>query len=268
MASIDDQFLRDRIGESRQVIQQAINKTQKPLIVQFSGGKDSMAMVSLVQEITDNFIGCYMQTDIDFPAAISFAKESASNLNFDLLVSTPADHLGGFFERLPKFGWPTIHSLWCNRDLKVRPQRKRLIREFGKGIYYKLVGVRRYESTRRRKMHSTGNFFAEDYHTGGDMLVYPLLNWTTADVKNYLKAAGLPISSLYKKYGVSGCYWCPFYQPSIYRKILGDWPSLYDRFIEWEGKLGASVNGYIYLRDLKSEICLGSGISIGQRTRR
>lgn len=254
MASIDDQFLADRLSESRQVIQEVIKKTEKPLVVQFSGGKDSMAMVGLVREITDNFIGCYMQTDIDFPEAISFARESARKLNFDLLVSTPADHLGGFFERLPKFGWPTIHSTWCNRDLKVRPQRKRLIKEFGKGIYYKLVGVRRYESTRRRKMHSAGAFYAEDYQTGGDILVYPLLNWTSADVKNYLKAAGLPTSSLYKSYGVSGCYWCPFYQPSIYRRVLADSPNLYDEFIKWEEELGASVNGYIYMRDLKNEV--------------
>jgi len=254
MASIDAQFLADRLSESRRVIRDVIEHTKKPLIVQFSGGKDSMAMVGLVRELTDNFIGCYMQTDIDFPEAVSFAKESAKRLGFELLISTPADHLGGFFERLPLFGWPTIHSLWCNRDLKVRPQRKRLIKEYGKGIYYKLVGVRRYESTRRRKMHEAGSFYAEDYQTGGDILVYPLLNWTSADVKNYLKVAGLSTSSLYKKYGVSGCYWCPFYQASIYRKVLADLPNLYDKFIEWEEELGASVNGYIYLRDLKEEI--------------
>jgi len=253
LANIDEKFLAERLEESRQVIQEVVGKSEKPLIIQFSGGKDSMAMVGLVREVTDNFICSYMKTGIEFPEAITFAKDTARKLNFDLLISTPEDHLGSFFERLPNFGWPTIHSTWCNRDLKVRPQKKRLVKEYGKGNYYKIVGVRRYESTRRRKMHSAGNFFANDYQVGGDTLVYPLLNWTSDDVKNYLKASGLPTSGLYKDYGVSGCYWCPFYQASIYLRILKDYPNLYDQFIEWEEKLGPSVNGHKYLRDLKKE---------------
>jgi 3'-phosphoadenosine 5'-phosphosulfate sulfotransferase (PAPS reductase)/FAD synthetase len=176
-------------------------------------------------------------------------------MGFTLLVSTPEDHLGSFFERLPSFGWPTVHSTWCNRDLKVRPQRKRLVREFGEGQFYKLVGVRKYESTRRKKMHKAGRFFATDYQTGKDTLVYPLLKWTSSDVRNYLKAQGLPVSALYKRFGVSGCFWCPFYQVKIYKRILRALPDLYDEFIEWEIKLGApSVIGQVYLRDLKKEV--------------
>lgn len=73
-------------------------------------------------------------------------------------------------------------------------------------------------------------------------------------VTDPLLPAGLSKRSLYRRYGVSGCYWCPFYQPDIYRRVLRDQPNIYDPFIECEGKYGASVSGYIYLRDLKAEI--------------
>ena len=248
--------MRELIEEAQSVIKQSAEASDKPLIVQFSGGKDSMTLVSLVREVTDNFVCSYMKSGIEFPEAVDFAKQTINKLGLDLIISTPEDHRGSFFERLPLFGWPTVRSIWCNRDLKVRPQKKVLNRLFGKGKFYKMVGVRKSESARRRKMHSKGNFFAEDYQVGTDILAYPILNWTTDDVINYLKEKKLPTSSLYKKYGISGCYWCPFYQASIYRRILKDHPNLYDPFIDWEEKLGPSVNGYIYLRDLKNEIII------------
>ena len=228
--------------------------TEKPIVVNFSGGKDSMSMLGLVLEITENVIPFYMKTGIDFPEAVDFARESASKLGKELVISEPSDHLGGFFDRIVHFGFPNLQATWCNRDLKVRPQMKVLNREFGRGVYYKMVGVRKYESSRRKKMHRANRPIVEDYNTGRDFLVYPILQWTSRDVARYLREKGLPTSGLYKKYGVSGCYWCPYYQASIYRAVLKDFPHLYDEFIEWEERLDKpSVNGHIWLRDLARE---------------
>lgn len=219
-----------------------------------------MAMVGLVKEVTDNFVCSFMATDIDFPEAVAFAKSSADELGVTLLISKPTDHLGGFFERLAKFRrWPMVHTTWCNRDLKIRPQKKMLTRELGKGKLYKLVGVRRYESARRRGIYEYGGFIRPDNQVGGDSNVYPILHWTDDDVLNYLARVGMPISGLYKKYGVSGCYWCPFYQVEIYLRILSDNPNLYDEFIKWEEELGPSVIGNIYLRDLKAQLNRSKG---------
>jgi phosphoadenosine phosphosulfate reductase len=242
------------VNEAEGVIRESLAGTDKPLAVQFSGGKDSMAMIGLVRNITDRFFPAFMKSGIEFPEAVDFAEETARSLGYKLLISSPEDHLGGFFERLPLFGWPTIHSLWCNRDLKVRPQKKVLINQFGPGRFYKLVGIRKDESSRRRRMHKAGRFFAEDYQVGTDMLAYPLMNWESRHVLEYLESQGLPTSSLYDKYGVSGCYWCPFYQEEIYRAVLRDHPNLYDRFIEYEKPLGPSVNGYIFLGDIKKSV--------------
>lgn len=255
LPTIDKFFLEQRLEESRAIVREVIKLSSKPLVVQFSGGKDSMAMVGLVKEVTDNFVCSFMMTGIDFPEAVAFAKSSASELGVSLLISTPADHLGGLFERLAKFRrWPMVQTTWCSRDLKIRPQQKMLIRELGKGRLYKLVGVRRYESARRRGIYEYGGFIRPDNQVGGASNVYPILHWTDADVFNYLSTKGLPTSGLYKKYGVSGCYWCPFYQAEIYLRILSDNPNLYDGFIEWEEELGPSVVGNIYLRDLKEQL--------------
>ena len=69
---------------------------------------------------------------------------------------------------------------------------------------------------------------------------------------------GLPTSGLYKEFGVTGCSWCPFYQPDIYRRILKRMPNLYDRIIELENELNLpSVSGYYFMRDLKEEVLSG-----------
>jgi 3'-phosphoadenosine 5'-phosphosulfate sulfotransferase (PAPS reductase)/FAD synthetase len=209
-----------------------------------------------VKEVTDNFLCCYMVSGIEFPEAVDFAGEAANGIGVPILYSQPSDHKGGFFERLATFRrFPNIESTWCNRDLKVRPQKKVLERNFGKQTFYKLVGVRKFESNRRRGLYPANKLIRPDPEHSGSFLVFPLLHWTDDDVINYLKMAGLPTAGLYKRFGVSGCYWCPFYQVEIYKKVLRELPNIYDEFIEWETKLKApSVIGEIYLRDLKKEV--------------
>lgn len=255
MDKLDIQFLDQMISNGKAVIRDAVARSDKPLVIQFSGGKDSMAMAGLVREVTDNYVLSFMRTDIEFNEAVEFARQSATLLGRELIISNPAEHLGGFFERLAKFRrFPTVRAQWCNRDLKVRPQQKMLRRLYGKGVFYKLVGVRRYESIRRRHLYSRGVYIRADNQVSGDQNVYPILDWTNQDILNYLHLEGLPTSSLYKKYGVSGCYWCPFYQESIYMKILADYPNLYDEFIKWENILDKpSVNGELYIRDIKNK---------------
>lgn len=43
-----------KLRESRQLVADVVDKSDTPIIVNFSGGKDSMAMLSLVSEVTEN----------------------------------------------------------------------------------------------------------------------------------------------------------------------------------------------------------------------
>jgi len=262
-SSVDKQFLSERIAESKAIIESALKEAHGPLIIQFSGGRDSVAMVGLVSEVTKHFACGYMVSGIEFHQAVDFASKMARKLEIPLLFSYPGDHLGGFFDRLEKLRtFPTVRSTWCQRDLKVRPQAKMLHKLFGKQPLYKLVGVRKWESNRRKVLYPLDRTISADTNVAGDFLVYPMLNWTDSDVVNYLESTGLPTSQLYRKYGVSGCYWCPFYQPSIYRRILAGEPKLLDRFIEAEETYGPSVSNFIYLRDIKAQL-VGDACSKG-----
>jgi len=261
LPGVDELFLQERLVESRRVVKEIAEKSEKPLIIQFSGGKDSMAMLGLVREVTDDFVCCFMATGLEFKGIIPFVKETCQKLNVRLLISNPSMHKGNIFKRVRQFkSFPGLIATWCCRDLKLRPQKKMLIKEFGKGTFYKLEGIRLHESTRRRYIYAeyTGTPYREDGEFKGSYEVFPIINWTDRDILNYLTMKGLPTSGLYKEFGVSGCSWCPFYQPDIYRRILRKMPNHYDRFIELENELDLpSVSGYYFLRDLKKEVLSG-----------
>ncbi len=221
-----------------------------------------MSMVGLVQEVTDDFICCYMATGLEFKGYIPFIKETCQKLGVRLLISNPGMHKGNIFKRVRQFKrFPGLIATWCCRDLKLRPQKKMLQARYGKKeTFYKLEGIRLSESVRRKYIYKeyTGNPIREDSEFKGSYEVFPIINWTDRDVKNYLELKGLPTSGLYKEFGVSGCSFCPFYQPDIYRRILRKLPNHYDRIIELENELNLpSVSGYYFLRDLKEEVLTG-----------
>jgi phosphoadenosine phosphosulfate reductase len=261
--SSQESVLDYRIRESLEIIEKARRKSGLiPLILNYSGGKDSSVLLDLVRKVTQNFLCFYTVSGIEFPEAITFAEESCRRANVKLLLSHPSDYKGGFFERLERFRyWPTIRKTWCSRDLKFRPQKRVLKNQLGTDKFFKLNGVRRFESTRRTKMHVQTphkEFMLPDFNVSKDVMVFPILNWRDEDVLEYLRQESLTIlpNPLYEKYGVSGCYWCPFYQKAIYIRILKQNPCLYDEFIKWEKLLGKpSASGFTYLRDLKTEVC-------------
>ncbi len=262
LPGVDERFLAERIEESLKVIADVAARSEKPLIIQFSGGRDSMVLLGLVREAgVRDFVCCYMATGLEFHDTIQFVKDTCEKYGVKLAISTPAMHKGNIFKRVEQFqSWPGLIATWCCRDLKLRPQKKMLIKEFGKGVFYKLEGIRRFESTRRKYIYKeyTGNPIREDGEFKGSYEVFPIISWSDSDVLHYLEMRGLPTSGLYNEFGVSGCSWCPFYQPEIYYRVMQKMPDHYDRFIEFEEKIGQpSVVGHIYLKNIKQAVLEG-----------
>ena len=264
MALEKTDVLSAKINKSTSIIKKATEKTSQPLIVNFSGGKDSYALLDLVQQVTSNFICFYMVSGIDLKESLRHVEEVCQEVDVRLLVSHPQDYAtcwsvrkNGFFERLERFGyWPTVKFQWCSVYLKIRPARQVLRRFFGRQRICKLNGVRRKESSRRmhiyRRMTEQG-YMRPDPEQPEAVMVFPILEWTNKDVKDYIQLRDIKQkqSPLYKRFGISGCIYCPFYQPKIYKRIAREDPNIYDRFIEYERKLGKpAVIGQVWLRDL------------------
>lgn len=257
-----------RIRESVEIIRKAMTKASlTPLILNFSGGKDSHVLLDLVQRMTDNFYCFYMESGIEFKESVAFAKEACAKYGRPLLTSCPSDYVtekypkNGFFERLSALGYfPRPGMTWCSIYLKIRPQVRKLRKLFGRRTFFKLNGVRRAESSRRMQIYretSKKGYITKDSEDSKSFMVFPILNWTDSDIKQYIerKTLVIPPNPLYQRFGVSGCAWCAFYGPKIYERIIRQEPNLYDKFIQWEEKLNRpSVLGNHWLRDIKQRV--------------
>lgn len=103
LPGVDELFLAERLVESRRLVKLIAKISKKPLFIQFSGGNDSMAMLGLVKEVTDNFICTYMATGLEFKGVIPFVKETCEKLGVRLLISNPSMHKGNLFKRIEQF---------------------------------------------------------------------------------------------------------------------------------------------------------------------
>jgi len=217
----------------------------------FSGGKDSLSVALLAVEAGVKVEAMYMVSGLDLPGSVARAEHYAGQLGIPLHKSYPSDYRGDLFTLVRKLGYfPDVVNPWCANRLKIRPCKAYLRRVFGKGMVYKLVGVRREESTRRRRIYRGYEGVVKDPEHTDSRMVFPILNWTDQDVAEYLDARGLLESNpLYDLVGVSGCFYCPFYQESIVARITQAFPGIYQPIIDLEREVGKpAMSDHRYLR--------------------
>lgn len=255
--------LEHRLRESREIIADVIAQADGlPLICNFSGGKDSQTVLLLMLEQTTNIRTMYLASGIDLPGSTDYAIEISRGYGFEPILSWPWDYfqLGKYcrFEDMVRhLGYfPTSQRNWCSGRLKFRPARAKLRTLFGQAALYKFTGVRRQESSRRRLMYKADEPVMPDPEHSGSFMVHPIINWSDGDVLAYLGQHDVKlISPLYKSTGVSGCFYCPFYQPAIIKRVERVFPGIYEPMIELEAEVGKPALGnHRWLKDVVGQV--------------
>jgi len=252
---MDNLKLEESYGIMRDAAQRA-KEAETPLLINFSGGKDSSCLVLLAQDLNIPVELNYMISGLELPGSIDFVLQAADKFKMKLhLIDPVIDYQGDFAYWVRRRGYfPARGYTYCSSRLKLRPSRAYFRKIFGFKPLYRVNGVRMAESPRRAKLYVGKEPIRKDKENSGHYLVQPILNWTGADVKEYLQERNFIPPKHYDDFGVSGCAYCPFYQVDIYHRILNEYPDLdvYNNIIALEKEIGKpSVAGNKFLYEIK-----------------
>lgn len=178
--------------------------------VAFSGGKDSIALLDIVQRTLphNEFKVLFADTGMEFPdtyTTINEIKKNCENENIEFI--TAKSHF------LPEqtwniFGIPATVTRWCHSVHKTAPQiltlRKVLNKHDFTGMAF--IGIRGDESIARSKYE----YLSKDENHKGQLSCNPILEWNSAELYLYSFSRQLIVNEAYKKGNRRvGCLLCP-----------------------------------------------------------
>lgn len=233
------------------IISQIGNNGASPYVL-FSGGKDSLAVLSLVIEacksLNRKVVAVHADTTVGIPDNLGYVTTTCQHLGSELVIVRPEKD---YFELAQRKGLPRFGARWCCGELKVKPLSNYFLSQPGDKIIFD--GIRSEESKPREAMPK---FSWHKYFSG--YVYHPIKDWTTEQLYSYLADKNLSINPLYAKgfRRASEC-WCGVFKGVAEFKILKDaYPNFFNRLVELEASMrnGGSYlfkNGKrVYLRDL------------------
>lgn len=209
-------------------------KIMAKLIVQFSGGKDSLASLLWVRNnISKNFITVFCDTKWESELTYKHINEIVKKFDLNYVVLTSKKY-NGFLDMVKKKKrFPSTMARFCTTELKSIPMIDYILDEV-KEDFLIIQGIRKAESVARSKMNAQCTFFKfyfqpygktkkgkDKFHTYrkkdiikyrenfSDDILRPVFDWSGQDVINYILDNGIDPNPLYKL-GMKrvGCYPC------------------------------------------------------------
>lgn len=178
--------------------------------VAFSGGKDSVVALDLVQRALphDDFLVLFGDTRMEFPDTYKVVEQIEQHCKEQGIEFHRAQSKLVPSQTWKIFGPPSTTTRWCCSVHKTSPQINLLRKITGKYDFTGMAftGIRAAESLNRSEYESVN----EGKKHSGQMSCHGILDWNSAELFLYIFERGLVLNEAYKK-GISraGCLVCP-----------------------------------------------------------
>lgn len=209
-------------------------------IVNFSGGKDSTAMLLMMLEKNipiDDVIFC--DTGMEFPEMLEHIKKveeyigreittlKAAQGDFKYFMFEHKKTKGKHQERLG-YGWPTASVRWCTGFLKRDVVNEFLHKKYPKEKCINYIGIA-YDEFPRIKNKSQWYLSTRRY---------PLIDWRVREKQalEYCYFKGFHWSGLYEKYDRLSCWCCPLQSLKELKMLYLHFPDLWECLKEMDGR--------------------------------
>lgn len=191
-----DESIEEKTKKAIQLLRLASTGSDEPIEISYSGGKDSDVILELARMSGIKYRAIYKNTTIDPPGTIKHCIENGVEIV----------RRKSFAQVIQSKGFPTITRRFCCSELKE-------YKILGRAVQ----GIRRSESTKRAKRYKEPTmcllYGSKKQHVE---VFFPILNWTDADVAEFIRQRGIKCHPLYYDTDGSfnpkrrlGCMGCP-----------------------------------------------------------
>lgn len=188
---------RRRVARSQALIRETTKSDNS--IVMFSGGKDSTALLGIVQSVVPGIKAAFIDDGAQTPWTYQqiAAMQSAG---FDIQTIQTRYTLVEWFQMVGQWGYEGEHKQYDDAHWSTQSIRWLLIDEpagrlLNDGYTVQILGTRAQESKgRRANRRVRGLVYAKK---SGQTIVQPITDWETIDIFTYIVTNDLPLSAEY-----------------------------------------------------------------------
>lgn len=212
------------------------------LVINFSGGKDSSAMLAYLCEhypdVKKHVV--FADTGWEHTDAEAWSREIVARFGLTLhVVRNPNKTFLSMSERRGKF--PGMQQRQCTSDLKRDPINTWIRNNVRDAIVVNCMGLRSEESSNRKKKKKLTRNARQtnSRRTLWDWL--PIKDWTEAQVLDYLHAKGIPLHPVYNHLRRFSCRVCIYMSQHDLRQVQANDPEAINIIAEIEQKTGFTM---------------------------
>jgi 3'-phosphoadenosine 5'-phosphosulfate sulfotransferase (PAPS reductase)/FAD synthetase len=212
------------------------------LVINFSGGKDSSAMLAYICEKCPNIKKhvIYANTGWEHENAEQWCRQIVGMFGLELhVVQNPNKTFLTMSEKRGKF--PGMQQRQCTSDLKRDPINTWIRNNVTDPVVVNCMGLRAEESSgRAKKMRMARNGrMTNSKRTVWDWL--PIKDWTESQVLAYLKIKGIPLHPVYNHLRRFSCRVCIYMTQHDLKQVHAFDPQAIDIIAEIEAKTGFTM---------------------------
>jgi phosphoadenosine phosphosulfate reductase len=215
-----DNYEKNAIG----FIKNTYERLKKPVIVAFSGGKDSLATLILTLKALGKDVDVvFIDTGLEFEETLKNVEEVEKHYGIKIIKLKGED----FWEKVKDYGIPARDYRWCSEVCKLKPLRNFIEMHYEDDVL-SFVGIRKYESFNR----ATKKRVYRNTYVKKQINALPIFHWSSLHVWIYLLREKAPYNKLYEKgFDRIGCFMCPAMEMGEIYKIKSEFPELWEK---WE----------------------------------